>query len=303
MGNASGTQTIGTPANIITGLPAASWRNLDSPPYDMANINGGWDLSEGAFPYIDGKSHDNMGRKEMPMSFRFYFVNTVQEDAFPKLFTEWFEAVAIDGTPDRLLHPIIGEVDARVTTWDLELVATRTAGVLLTVNWVDTLLDPEKGQQIKGVPVNVQEYAAAVDVQMHNLEIEYPTGERTTSFSDMVGQIDGLMFSARLRVEGMVNQALGVVRRVTEVVDHSTDHRRWALSFNLKSLYNGLQDFGDAVKRAAVRPTKVMITQRSMSLAELAKETGNTLAELMGLNPLLLGSPTVAKGVPVAYFK
>lgn len=296
-------QLVGTPSNIITGLPAVTWRNLDSPPYDMANARGGWDLSEGSFPYVDGKSHDNMGRQPIPFSFRFLFINTVQPESFPELFTEWFKAVAIDGTPDKLLHPIIGEVDARVVSWDLELVATRTAGVVLTVEWTDTLLDPEKGQKLKGVPVNVQAAAVACDNQMEQLGISYPTGERTTSFNDMVNQLDSLAYSTRLKVEGMVTQAIGTIDNVIETVDHVEEHGAWALSFNLKQLREGVQHLQEEAEDRFIRRTGLFVTPREMTIDELATELDNLVSEIMGLNPTILALPYVPSRTNVLYFK
>ncbi len=295
-------QAAGTPPNIITGLPEMKWRKLSSPAYDMANAKGGWDLAEGSFPYMDGKSHDNMGRKEIPLSFRFLFLNTVVKGSFPELFNKWFQAVAIDPTPGKLLHPIIGELDARVVDWDLELTASRTAGVVFAVNWTDTVLDPGNVEKLKPIFVDAIAAATAADEGMSVHQISYPTGERTTSLLDMINQINGLIFSARLTAQGMLNQAIGIVTKITETVDNLTTHDSWALSSNLKKLWAALVDLKDASAKQQARQTGILLTPREMTLTEVASEVDNTLGEIMGLNPGLLAAPYVQKRTAVAYF-
>lgn len=295
-------QEVGTPTNIITGLPGAMWRGLVDPPYDAANVSGGFDLSRGKFPFVNGYSHDNMGATETEFPFRFYFLNSLGEDLFPGLFREWSQAVILDGTPDKLLHPIFGEFDARVTKWDVELQAQRTAGVIFNVTWVNTILDPDEPQKFEGVPVNLQEVAAQADEDLNNLEIDFPTGETTTSLTDMIGQINGLAFSFKNRIDGIVNKALGLVESIIETVEALETHRKWAAEANLKALHRGMTLLKDASKRQPLRPTKLFFTPRPMSLDEIAGEVGNSLEDMVALNAALLSAPAVPLGTPVNYF-
>jgi len=295
-------QIRNTPANIITALPQMKWRKLFSPPYDMANVKGGWDLSEGAFPYVDGKTHDNMGRKEVAFSFRFMFLNTIQPEAFPELFTKWFDAVAVDATAGKLRHPFVGEVDARVLDWEIELTAQRTAGVIFNVNWTDSLIDPDKNKAFKTIFVYAEQAAKAADAQMAELGIDYPTGERTTSLTDMLGQINGLLFSARLTLQGMVNQAIGIVQRILDIVDNLPTHNKWSCKSNLQQLWGGLVKIGESASGKKINETKISMTPRVMSVSEIATHVDNTVGEVIGLNPIVLGAPTVPKNTPISYF-
>ena len=295
-------QEIGTPSNIITGLPAAAWRNLDSPPYDMANASGSFMLAKGEFPYINGVTHDNMGANETTYPFRFYFLNTLQKDAFPGLFSQWAQAVINDGSASKLLHPILGERDAYVSQWDIELVAQRTAGVLFNVTFVDTVLDPEATQPFAGVPVNVRELAAQADADMEKLEIEYPDGQRTTSLLELINQIESAAFKARTSVQGLVNQALGVIGGLIEAVENLASHVAWALTFNLKQLYQGVSKLAKPAARAPLRKTGLFITPRPMTLDEVSDEVNNSLGELIGLNPPLLLIPILVPETAVVFF-
>jgi prophage DNA circulation protein len=304
MGEAAGTQPIGTESNIITGLADLSWRKLEPPEYDIVGLKGGWDLSRGSFPYVHGASHDNMGRQEIPMSARLMFLNTLSPGSFPDLFNKWFKAVAIDPTPDKLVHPILGEVDARVLDWEVELTAVRTDGVVMLVNWTDTLLDPEKKKKLAGITINIQETAAVVQEQIEELDppFVWPDGIGDTDLFDMIGQIEGLIETSMLRVQGLINQALGMIQSITDLVDRANEAKNWSLSSNLKKLYVGMLDLQKSAHRFAGRETKIMITQRTMTVGDVAAETDNTVGEIIGLNPVLLSFPQIPKGAMVSHF-
>ena len=295
-------QTIGTASNIITGLPEMTWRGLISPPYDTANASGSFMLAPSEFPYVDGVSHDNMGSSEIPMEFRLHFINTVQPLAFPQLFDAWREAVINDVTPGKLRHPLLGMLDARVAEWNIELVAQRTAGVIMTVKFVDTLLDPDEVRPFDDVEVDVKELARQIDLDINNLEINFPDGARTTNLLELINQIESAAFQFRTRVEGLVNQALGIAESLIETVENLQSHVTWALTFNLKAFHRAVKLLSKRVVRAPLRRTALFITPRVMTLDEVASEVGNTLGEIIGLNGPLLIAPAIPPDTAVSYF-
>lgn len=294
-------QEIGIPSNAITALPVLSWRGLDTPPYTMANVSGGHRLAKRAWPYVDGAGHEHTGREPLVMPAKFYFVNTVQRRLFPELFTEWVDAVVFDPTEDKLEYPLLGKLDARVQTWAVTAEATNTGGVIMDITWVETILDPEAQFEFAGVTASLHEAARKADEHMANLSIDFPTGERTTSLTDLVGQINGLVFSTRLTVEGAINQALGFVTKIFETVDAVQDFGKWALMDALGELYAGLKALGEPATKA-VRPTAVLVLGQDESLDAVASTVGNTVGEIITLNPGLLGSPMIEKGTSVSYF-
>lgn len=306
MGEAAGTQAIGTESNIITGLSDLAWRGLDPPEYDIIGMKGGWDLSRGEFPYVNGVSHDNMGRQEILMSANLMFVNTVTPGAFPDLFNKWFKAVAIDPTPDKFVHPILGEVDARVVDWDVQLTAQNTGGVIMLVNWTDTLLDPEKEQNLADLTINIQATAAVVQEQIKALDppFVWPDDHKSdTDLFDMISQIEGLIELSMLKVQGLINQVLGMIQSVTDLVDKANEAKNWSLSSNLKKLYVGMLDLKNSAFKFSGRETKILQTPRSMTVDDIAAHVGNTVGEIIGLNPHLLSLPQLPAKSIVTYFK
>jgi len=267
-------QEIGIPSNAITSLPVLEWRGLDTPPYSTADVSGGHRLAERIWPYVDGAGHEHTGRDALVMPVRLYFMNTVERKTFPDLFATWVDAVVFDPTPDQLTHPLFGKLKARVDRWAVTAEATATAGVVMDVTWVETVLDPEEQFEFEGVTASLHEAAAKADAHMSNLSIDFPTGERTTSLTDMMGQIDGLIFSTRLTVEGAINQALGVVNKLFETVDAVEDFGKWALMDLLGELWAGLKALGEPAAKAT-RPTAVLVLGQTDSLDGVAARVGN----------------------------
>jgi len=296
-------QEVGTPPNIITGLPTLEWREIfDIPPYEMANFSGGWQLSESDFPYVDGVAHDNMGALPIGMPFRLMFVNTLQKDAFPKIFTEWAKSIIQDPSPGRLQHPVLGVRDAYVQSWEVEVNAKMTGGVIMNVTWVDTVLNTDDLKTFDGVRVSAKGLSKKIDDDLAIKGFDYPTGLRTTNLFELIAQIDSLAFQFKTRVQGLVNQALGIIQSIIEKVERAKDNANWALSFNLKTLHSAIKAVAKPVARAPLRRTGITFTDSFTTLNEIASKVGNTIGEVIGLNPELLSQPAVPPKTPVVYF-
>ncbi len=292
-----------SPLSVVLGLPPMKWRGLTSPPYDIANFKGGHIQSPREFPFIDGSGHVWTGRKEITLDFTLYFLNELGADLFPVKFNEWFEAFAIDGTFDTLEHPILGEIDARPLDWNVELSTQRESGVVMSVNFTDTVVDPEAEAEITLAVVNLTEAAVAVDEDMKIVKVDWPTGKRVDSALDLARQLASLAFSARLTIEGMVNQAKAILGGVIDDVLALNDHATWALDTNLKSMFIAVDAIGEAAGvESAGREVGFHKTSFERSIDDFASSKGNTVGEIYTLNFQLVGQPSIPSGTTVQYF-
>lgn len=277
-----------------------SWRGIPAPPYSMANYSGGHDQAERRYPYIDGASHEHTGRKPIPMQFKLMFLNTLREKMFPELFQLWQENFVEDGTIGDLEHPFLGKLTARPVDWSVELDATRASGVIMEVSFIETKQDLEQINFL-GADFELKAAAKVADDGMKELKLTWPTGERTTSFSDLVGQINGLIFSARLTLQGIVNQMLGTLDRVIETIRGAATHPAWALLYVAKTIRNRVKDIGTTLG-VNPRPTAKKTVAGRTSIDILALELRNTVSDLMSLNRPLLGRPDVPPNSTVTYY-
>ena len=292
-----------TPMSAVLGLPPMTWRRLTSPPYDIANFRGGHIQAPREYPFIDGSGHEWTGQKDKVFDFTLYFLNELGDDLFPNSFNEWFEAFAIDGEPDSLFHPLLGEVDARPLDWDVELSTKRESGVIFKVKFTDTILDPEEVAEVAVAILNLEEAAVAVDEDMEILKVDWPTGQRVDSALDLARQLASLAFSARLTIEGMVNQAKAILGGVIDDVLALNDHATWALDTNLKSMFVAVEAIGEAagVDKGG-REVGFHLTTFERSIDDFATSKKNTVGEIYTLNFHLVGQPSIPKGTSVKYF-
>lgn len=288
-------------ANAITELPVMSWRGIPAPPYDVAGYSGRHDQAPRNWPYIDGAGHDHTGRSQFQCTFKLYFINTLVFDAFPDLYNDWVNAVVFDGSPDKLKHPLLGELDAVPVDFSVELVAGVTAGVIMNVTFEETVLDPNVQLEPKSVQANLKAMAAAADSAGAELP-DYPDGVRTDDLLDTLDQIESSIYSLRTSVDGLVNQGLGIINGALDNLEQLQDHAQWATHDLFVNLYNGIKDLGERIGARTQRQTSLYLVSSNTTLDTVATEVDNTVGELMTLNPTLLGKPDVDEGVEVVYF-
>ena len=290
--------------NAIVELPKMSWRGLAPPHYDSANISGSFSLAERRYPYIDAASHENVGRNPIPMKFKLYFLNNLAPGNFPGLFQEWLNAVAFDKSVGKLEHPILGMFFAQVKSWSVALSADKTSGVIMTVSFIETVPDPLSDIDViidnMGAG-NLTALAEAAHADYSKLKLPWPDGVGVTSLLDLAKQIQGLVQQTRSKVEGKLNQALGIVDGLIEAVESVGTNAQWALVGNLVSLWNGIKS---SANKAGIETRAIakFVFNKDKSFDEVSRATGNTVGELMGLNRDLMGSPLIPANTPVKYY-
>src|SRR5689334_11379163 len=144
--------------NIIGQLQELRWRGRRA-ACSVASFKFSHDQAPREYPYVNGAGHDWTGLKAIPIEVLLYFVNTIEPRSFPDEFNFWMENL-LDGTPGKLVHPILGEIDAVVMEGSVELVAQNRAGVVVHVTFEKTRLDLEQDDAFKRLTVNVEAVAA-----------------------------------------------------------------------------------------------------------------------------------------------
>ena len=302
----------GLQVDVIGQLPQLTWRTLAPVPVEDASYDFSHDQVERRYPYVDGAGHDHAGRAPIKFTARLVFINTLQKDLYPRAWQDW-RAALFDGSSGDLVHPELGTVRARVMGGSVKITAHSRAGVVVDVTWVETLDDPDKAPaDFVVLSVSLQESARAADVACQKLGIEYPKVKDPPMISilDAIKSVEGQLFSAELRVLGAIHQVLGGIRQLEDAVarvEAATNHlgsplHTWPALWNLQLVEQGLLELVERTQKSA-RPFSTFLLDRHTTLDAFARAVGNTVAEVVELNPAALGKPLVPAGMALRFYR
>jgi hypothetical protein len=301
----------GSQVDVIGQLPELKWRSLVPVPVEDASYDFSHDQVERRYPYVDGAGHDHTGRGPIKFTARLLFINTLQEDLYPHTWQDW-RAALFDGSAGDLVHPELGTVRARVIGGSVKITAHSRAGVAVEVTWIETLDNPDKAPaDFAALSISLQAAAEAAETACSALGIAYPKVKNpsTGSVPEAIKRIEGQLFSADPRVVGAIDQVVGGIRQMQDAVaaaETSTNHLRsrlhtWPALWALQLVEQGLLELVDRAQKSA-RPVTLFMLDRSTTLDAFARTVGNTVAEVVELNPTALGKPSIPAGVTLRFY-
>jgi hypothetical protein len=292
-----------TPVNVIQGLSPAFFRGLEFPPYDDVTFDFSHAQAAHAFPFLNGAMHEAMGLNPHELKFKLYFLNTLGAgtDVFPGLWNDWWVELQ-DGSPGELEHPLLGPRMVVVQGGSVQLSARVTSGIIVDVTFSTTVVDPEKQEQNQAIAVGVKELAAAADAAAAEADIPYPDGMLEPSLFDLLKQIDGLIFSFELSVLGVITQAQAAVDSMVDFVERNDERLSATFARDaLVKLWGSLEDLKDTVG-SKLRPQGCLLTAQPTTLEAFAADRGNTLGDIIELNPGAVAAPSIPPGVLLRYY-
>lgn len=262
------------------------------------------DQAERLYPYINDAAHEWTGRRPLEITTVLHFNNLLAPGSFPDGWNTWREAIE-EGSPKEMQHPLLGELLVVVSSADVTVNSEYRAGVVATVNWLTTILDPEDEATSEPLQLTLQEAAAQVDAAMDEVDIEFPSGYVATSFTEFMAQLNSFSFLIELQVGGIVGQVKQIIGQVHDLVTSdpalSISHARAAVLDTLTQLYGVCLDVQERATLGA-RATSQLTTNSPTTFDAIAADTGNAIEELFGLNFELLSSPVIPAGATVKFY-
>lgn len=290
-----------TPMSVILGLPRMKFAGLVSPEYDIASFDFDNGVTERHYPYIARDGHDETGRKSHSGSFKLYFLNSLELKSFPEKWDEW-KSVLLDGSAWPMIHPLLGALDVRVLSGSVTLEAKTTAGIIVEFKWAETMSDPTKDAIDDVTSVSVSALAAAASSAASTIEIPWPNEEAVTDVFDVISWVESSAYSMELTASGIVNQALGKINSAIDFVESLKDHTLAPQKDAFVALYLGIVDAAESAGANKSRATATKTAASDTTLDTLARDTGNSMSDIMTLNPELMGSPIVKAGSVYRYY-
>ena len=288
------------PHSVIYGLPKMTFRGLSAPPYDVAGYDFSHSHGTNTYPYINGASHDWTGLDPKKPSFTLYFLNSLEPDAFPVLWEKWRKELD-DGAPGEMVHPLLGPVNVVVRSGNVALTAKSTAGVVVTVSFETTILDPEEEQTYKSIALNVADAIAAAVSSAAAAEVTLPSEESAVDLTQIGDQLSGFAYGLELMADGLINDAQNIISDIIEL-PAMADHSLYMVKDEFTALWAALQDLGEKVGVQQERGVGQAKVTNKTTLDAFARDRKNTVGEIMALNPESLSNPSVPAGATLRYY-
>lgn len=288
----------------ISQLPAVAWRNLPEVHCDTADYDFSHSNAERRWPFIDGAGHDHAGRDPLPIKCTFYFLNTMLDgiEYYPDIWAQW-RAALFDGVAGPLEHPDLGSFDAVVQSGSVRMNAQTRSGVIVSVNFVEHIDDPEKESPFSVATLDPETAAKAADDAMASAGLNYPDGMPESDFLSSYKAIKGEIFSATLRVTGAINQIQALAGMVIDDMKTVSNPENWPHQVILTAFWNALQDTKKRIEQKTERATAQYTTRSEISLSSLATQLNNTVDQLIELNLSLVSKPYVPALTVVRYYR
>jgi hypothetical protein len=290
------------PARVIRELPKLTWRGLFA-PCEAAPVDGAHAQVERKAYGVDAAWHDHAGREPYTMNVKLHFINTMFDGIiwFPNKWNEWRKALE-DGSPGKLRHPLLGEMDAVVNKWNQSLDSKQTAGISVDVTFTETLLDVTKANALKAPAVDVKALTKQVLVDAGNLGINFPSGRLDGSLFDAIDSFFGNITSAEMTITGLGNQIVGGIEDMISRVEMVADPSAAPAYDNLVFLWSALTDKIRDAEKVAARSTATVLLGSDTTFDAVSTERGNSVEELMGLNPGLVRFRVIPKGSALVFY-
>ncbi len=290
------------PSRVIRDLPKLTWRGLFAPceaaPVDFSHAQAVREQYQ-----IDDAWHDHGGLKPLDIKVKLHFLNTMFDGVvwFPNEYNKW-QAALFDGSPGKLRHPILGEIDAVVMSGSIALEARQSGGVSVDVTFNRTILDVTKPSELKATQVDIKAVAKQALTDAGNLGINFPSGRFDGDIFDAIDGFLGDITSATMTITGLGNQLKGGIEDMIFRVELLTDPTVAPAYDNLVLLWDAISSRVDLAAATAARSTASTRLPEDTTFDAFGSEVGNSVEALMGLNPSLIRYRVLAKGTTVTYY-
>lgn len=288
------------PHSIIYGLPKMTFRGIEAPPYDVAGFDFSHSHGVRKYPYINGASHDWTGLDQHPLDFTLHFLNTLKPRAFPEMWEEW-KLELFDGSAGEMVHPLLGPRNVVVRSGHVELTARSTAGIVVQVGFETTILDPAEENTFEIAAINVKELVASAVASAKNAKVKLPSEKTAVDLSQIGDQLSGLVYGVGLTAAGLANDAQSIVSSIVEL-RAMTEHSVYMVRDEFIALWAALESFGEKFDVQRERGVSQIQVKNKTTIDAFARDRGNTVGEIMALNPESLASPAVPAGATMRFY-
>jgi len=298
---------------ILDQLREFSWKGI-SFPVTQVHLSLQQDLVEHRFWAQDGANVEATGRAPITISATIVFRNNIARGRqetwgvlYPTTFRQFFDLSA-DRSTGVLVHPEFGPINCKLKSAEISHTADRRDGCDVEASWIETREKENTSAAFTTQTPVAEAELAAFDLDANLKTLSPPLPGKTVftpNFADSIRsilavgdqisllsrQIGGQFAAINYRLNQIESQLSSGASALNAVMIQSINRLRFATS-NLQQKLLQKQ-----------RETRLYVVPVAKTLASVAIDVaGNTVGDLIRLNPSLVGFATVPRGTAVRYY-
>jgi len=313
---------------ILDQLREFSWKGI-SFPVAKVHFSLQQDLVEHRFWAQDGANVEATGRAPFTVSATLLFRNNLSRGRtetwgalYPTTFRQFIDA-SLDRTTGVLVHPEFGPMNCKLKSAEIDHVADRRDGCDVEASWVETREKENTSAsaftqqtQIAEVELaafdldgNLSTLAAAAGISGINSNTYSVTLPKTAAykpnFADSIRSIVAVGDQVSLLSRQVGGQFAAINYRLNQI-ETSLQGAKSALNAVVLQSINRMRHATNNLQQKLLqkqRETRIYITPMIKTLASISVDVaGNTVGDLIRLNPTLVAFATVPRGTAVRYY-
>ncbi len=297
-------------------LQECSWRGI-SFPIEMVGERGSQTLAVHHRMDRDVSQVEATGRQSYNFTVRAYFLQGllaspnetwIANDLFPATWIK-VRAALEDKTTGVFVHPLYGQVSCKPVDWNVQFVSDIRNGVIVEMSFLETE-DPSAAITVQvSVISGLNSAATNLDTQLANIPLPpgspTPIGTSTSTIDPPTNLGQGSYSNAISFIQDQPPSQAAIYTNtmISSLYDFNTDLQFFPdiyapLFSTTYQLIVSLQAYLLQLGVPSLN-TKVIITSGFTTLSSLAQDYGNSMDQLISLNPLLATTPLIFPGTNV----
>lgn len=289
-----------------TQLDECSWRGV-SFPIEMVGEKGGQRLAIHHKMDRDGAQVESTGRLPLSFTVKAYFLEGLtpgQNESWADLYPQgWLQMrdYLMKKSTGIFVHPLYGEINCKPVAWNVAFTSEIRSGVIVDMEFMETIDDTDVGVVLAPTVISgVTSAALNLDTQMLNPVTKPPFVPNMGGFPSYSSAVSDILSIGQL-------QGVNKIDNLTNELFSFGDSLN--IADDLVAAFSDVTyDFIDALNTLKLqfqfsqKDTAIYTVGFDTTLASIAGFVGNSITQIIELNPFLLAEPIIPRDTEVAYY-
>lgn len=306
--------------SVLEQLDPFKWRSVEFPTTSF-HTSISHDLVEHKQWNVDGAQVEDTGVAPLKITASIPFLNGIvpgKRERWGILYPDAFRAFLVafaDRRTGILQHPELGDITCKPHTAEVTWQADKRDGCIVEATWIQTRIPGDTSGIADGQsPIGTAEIealnldASAVDLAaiLRASGYEPPVFEAT--FEDMLNSISAIGDQFALQSQlygGKLDQLKHNVGKVKDSAERAKSALTWPVVQSCNRIQANVDNIKKSIQALAGYNVAVYTVPKTTTLAGVLASlpTSNTIADLMKLNPGIVGQFAVQAGTDIRYYE